>query len=523
MPRRTIFLLSFLISLFASMPALRAQLPPVKKDPLSPAQNAQGAAGCSTTGASSCAEAAAKILPIVMGPSPMEENLRRLTDEIGGRVTGSPEMAKAVEWGVGVFRTAGVDVHTEKYTLPVTWSEGNTRLELLGPMKFPVRLKAEGWSPAAPASGIEAHVVDVGYGNEDDFAKAGASVKGAILLVRSDIGSTWADLYNEYLRPPITIEQALKGGARAILWMGGRERLLLYRHTNSLAGEIDKIPQAFVAREDALRLARTIAAYPGKVRARFDMPNKIGGPIEQENVVGEIRGYEKPDEIVILGAHLDSWELGTGALDNGCNAALVIEAARAIKATGLLPRRTIRFVLFSGEEQGTIGSFEYVKAHRAELDKIRAMITYDAGIGRVTGYSLGGRRDIEAGVREVLKPLEAWGANNHTYDASFGTDNFDFMLEGVPTLVANQEEANYLPNYHAASDTLDKVDMRELKLHAALAALTAWGIADRAEPLGKRLSRAELDGLVKETGLDQQMKLLGYWDAWQNGERGRKP
>jgi hypothetical protein len=363
----------------------------------------------------------------------------------------------------------------------------------------------------------------VGYGNEGDFAKAGSSVKDAILLVHSDIGSTWADLFNEYLRPPTIIEHAVKEGARAILWMGARERLLLYRHTNSLAGKIDKIPQAVVAREDAMRLARTVAAYPGKVRARFDMPNKVGGAIEQENVVGEIRGYEKPDEVVILGAHLDSWELGTGALDNGCNAALVIEAARAIKATGLLPRRTIRFVLFSGEEQGTVGSFEYVKAHRAELDKIRAMITYDAGIGRVTGYSLGGRRDIETGVREVLKPLEAWGANNHTFDASFGTDNFDFMLEGVPTLVANQEDANYLPNYHAASDTLDKVDMRELKLHTVLAALTAWGIADRAEPLGKRLSRGELDVLVKETGLDQQLKLLGYWDAWQSGARGRKP
>ena len=207
----------------------------------------------------------------------------------------------------------------------------------------------------------------------------------------------------------------------------------------------------------------------------------------------------------------------------GLEAGPVIEAARAIKATGLLPRRTIRFVLFSGEEQGTIGSYEYVKAHRAELDKIRAMITFDAGIGRVTGYSLGGRRDIEAGVREVLKPLESWGANNHTYDASFGTDNFDFLLEGVPTLVANQEEANYLPNYHAASDTFDKVDIRELKLHTALAALAAWGIADRTEPLGKRLSRVELDVLVKETGLDQQLKALGYWDAWQSGARGRKP
>jgi len=498
-------------------------MPPAQKDSLIPGQGAQGKAGCSATEASSCAEAAAKILPIVMGSSPMEENLRRLTDEIGGRVTGTPEMAKAVGWGVAAFRAAGVDVHMEKYAVPITWSEGDTRLGLLGPAKFPVRLKATGWSPATPAGGIEANVVDVGYGNEDDFVKAGASIKGAILLVHSDIGSTWADLFNEYLRPPAIIEHALKGGAKAILWMGARERLLLYRHTNSLAGEIDKIPQAVLAREDAMRLARTVTAYPAKVRVRFDMPNKIGGPIEQENVVGEIRGYEKPDEIVILGAHLDSWELGTGALDNGCNAALVIEAARAIKATGLLPRRTIRFVLFSGEEQGTIGSFEYVKAHRAELDKIRAMITYDSGIGRVTGYSLGGRRDIETGVREVLKPLEAWGANNHTYDASFGTDNFDFMLEGVPTLVANQEEANYLPNYHAASDTLDKVDMRELKLHTVLAALTAWGIADRAESLGKRLSRAELDVLVKETGLDQQLKALGYWDAWQSGARGRKP
>jgi carboxypeptidase Q len=523
MLRLTIFLSLLLFSVSVYPTPTQAQLPQATKDPLSPMQGAQAQAGCSVTEASSCAQAAAKILPIVLGSSPMEENLRRLTDEIGGRVTGTPEMAKAVEWGIATFRAAGVDVHTEKYMLPVTWSEGNTRLELLGPVKFPLRLKAEGWSPATPAGGTEAPVVDVGYGTDDDFSKAGTSIKGAILLVHSDIGSTWADLFSEYLRPPVTIDHAVKGGAAAILWIGARERLLLYRHTNSLAREIDKIPQAVLAREDGLRLARTVAAYPGNVRVRFDMPNKIGGPIEQQNVVGEIRGYEKPDEAVILGAHLDSWELGTGALDNGCNAALVIEAARAIKATGLLPRHTIRFVLFSGEEQGTIGSFAYVKAHRAELDKIRAMITFDAGIGRVTGYSLGGRRDIETGVREALKPLESWNVNNHTYDASFGTDNFDFMLEGVPTLVANQEEANYLPNYHAASDTLDKVDMRELKLHTVIAALTAWGIADRAEPLGKRLSRAELDVLVKETGLDQQLKALGYWDAWQSGQRGRKP
>jgi carboxypeptidase Q len=518
--RKTSSLTFLILCLLFLLPAV-AQLPPRKQDPL--LQSSQASAGCSVTDASSCAQAAAKILPLVMGPSPMEENLRRLTDEVGGRVTGSPEMAKAVEWAVGALRASGIDVHTEKYTLPVTWSEGDTRLDLLGPVTFPVRLKSSGWSPATPPGGIDASLIDVGYGTEDDFGRAGASIKGAILLAHSDIGSTWADLFNEYLRPPDIIKRAIAGGASAILWMGARERLLLYRHTNTLDGKIDKIPQAVVAREDAMRLARTIAAYPGKLRVHFSMPNQIGGPIDQENVIGEIHGYEKPDESVILGAHLDSWELGTGALDDGCNAAMVIEAARAIKATGLLPKRTIRFILFSGEEQGTVGSYEYVKAHRAELDKIRAVIAYDAGIGRVTGYSLGGRRDIEPGVREVLKPLESWAANNHTYDASFGTDNFDFLLEGVPTLVANQEEANYLPNYHAASDTFDKVDMRELKLHAALAALTAWGIADRTEPLGKRLSRAELDVLVKDTGLDQQLKALGYWDAWQSGARGRKP
>jgi carboxypeptidase Q len=520
MPR--LLLASLLLCAFASCSA--AQLPAAKTDPLGkPVPGIQGAVGCSATETSSCAEAAAKILPQIMGPSPMAQNLRRLTDEVGGRVTGSPEMAKAVDWALAAFRASGIDAHTEKYTFPVTWSEGVTRLELLGPVKFPVRLVAVGWSPATPPEGIEANLVDVGYGTPDDFEHAGGSVKGVILLAYTELGSTWADLDNEYLQPPAVINRAVKGGAAAILWMGARERLLLYRHTNTGDGQLDVIPQATLAREDAMRLMRAIAANPGKVRVRFTMPNQIGGPVEQQNVIGEIRGREKPDEAVILGAHLDSWELGTGALDNGCNAAMVIEAARAIKATGLVPRRTIRFALFSGEEQGLFGSWQYVLAHRAELDKIRAVIVYDDGIGRVNGYSLSGRGDIQAAVQEILKPLESWDVNHHNLDGDIGTDNWDFLLEGVPTLLPNQEEANYLPNYHAASDTFDKVDIRELKINAALAALTAWGVADRAEPLGKRLSRAEIEQQLKDTGLDEKMKQLGIWQSWESGARGRKP
>jgi carboxypeptidase Q len=516
-------LFAFFSGLFALAPYVEAQIPPVSQNPLIPGQSAPGTAACSTTEASSCAQAAAKLLPIVMGPSPMEENLRRLTDEIGGRVSGTPKMAEAVAWGIAAFRAAGVDVHTEKYMLAATWEEGDSRLDLLGPVKFPMRPTSEAWAPATPPGGLDGNVIDLGYGEENDFAKAGASIKGAILLVQTDMITSFDELYQWWTKPPAIIERAVKSGAAAILWMGARDRLLLYRESNSLAGEIDRIPQAIVAREDALRLARTVAAHPGKVLVHLDLPNKIGGPIEQQNVVAEIHGYEKPDEVVILGAHLDSWELGSGALDNGCSAAMVIEAARAVKATGLLPRRTIRFVLFSGEELAMLGSHEYVKAHGGELDKIRAMITFDAGTGRFTGYSLGGRRDTEAGVREILRPLESWNVNNHTYDASASSDNFDFLLEGVPTLVANQDEANYFPNYHAASDTFDKVDMRALKLHTVIAALTAWGIADRTEPLGKRLSRAEIEAQLKETGLDKQLKSYGLWDSWQSGARGRKP
>src|ERR1700686_5204234 len=525
MRRRTLLLIIFTCTL-ALASHTRAQIPPplptTENDPLHRAQT-PSAAACTTDASSSCAEVAAKIPPLILGPSPMSENLRRLTDEIGGRVTGSPAMERAVQWGTSAFCAAGIDLHAEKYQLPPTWSEGDTPLELLGEIKFPLRAVSIGWSPATPPSGIEANIVDMAYGTPQDFAAAGAQLKGAILLVHTDLGSTWADLFNEYFRPPDIIDRAIQAGAAAILWESARERLLLYRHTNISDGQLEKLPQAIVAREDALRLSRTVLAYPGKIRARFSMPNKIGPPIDQENVVAEIRGYEKPDESVILGAHLDSWDLGTGALDNGCNAALVIEAARVLKATGLRPRRTIRFILFSGEEQGLLGSWAYVKTHRSELDKIRAVIIFDSGVGRVTGYSLGGRSDIGPAVREVLKPLDSWELNRHTTDAQTGSDHFDFLIEGLPTLIANQEEANYLPNYHAASDTLDKVDVRELKLNTTIAALTTWGLADRPRPPGKRLSRAEVEILMKETGLDQQMKSMGFWSDWEKGTRGRKP
>ncbi len=462
-----------------------------------------------------------RLIGHILGPSPMEENLRRLTDEIGGRVPGTDGNRKGVAWAEEAFRKAGVDeVHREKFTMPASWSEGPTRLEIISPTPFTAHAISIAWSPALP-SPVEASVVDLGEGTDADFARAGMAAKGAVILIHSKVLRTWADLFNEYAVAPPIIERAVKAGVVCILWTATREQGVLYRHINSLDGAIDRIPQLLVAREDALKVARFIATGQA-VRARVALPNQAGGPIEVENVVAEIRGADKAGEVVMQGAHLDSWELGTGALDNGCNSAIVVEVARAIRAAGIKPRRTLRFVLWNGEEQGLLGSWAYVRAHRAELDRIAAYLNIDGGIGHITGFSLGGRKDIEGAVREVLRPVASWGMNEHTLDATTGTDHVDFLLEGVPTLNANQLEGNYLPNYHATSDTIDKVDIRELKLHAAYAAVALIGIANREERIGKRQSRAEIEQLIQETGFGEQLKIFGQWQMWLDGRRGRQ-
>jgi hypothetical protein len=458
-----------------------------------------------------------------LGASPLEQNLRYMTDTIGGRVTGSPAAERAVGWAVEAFRHAGVDeVHTENFSVAVGWSEGQTRIEVLSPEPFPVRTVSIGWSPAIPGDGISTKVVDVGSGDDAGFAKVGAAANGSIVLIHQNILVTWEDLLGEYQVAPQIISRAVNSGAVAIFWMATRPNLLLYRHTVSAAGELEKLPQAVLAREDAERMARFLAGGQN-VSVHFELPNRITGPVNSENVVAEIRGREKPDEFVILGAHLDSWELGTGALDNGCNAALVIDAARVIKSSGSVPRRSIRFVIFTGEEQGMLGSWAYARTHRDELDRMVAAVIFDSGIGAVTGYSLGGRKDTLPAAREALEPVASLGVKDFTLDAESGTDNFDFLLEGVPTLVANQEPANYMLNYHAASDTFDKVDMPQLKKHVAIAAVTAYALADRQDRIGPRQSRAQVEQLLKDTGLEKDMQDQSLWPLWQKGARGSQP
>lgn len=465
-------------------------------------------------------DATHRVIAEAQKPSALGANLQQLTDQIGGRVPGTPAMQKAVEWGVANFKAAGADsVHTESFSIQTSWAEGATRMTVVAPERFTLRTVSIAWAPAlAPQSRVP--VVDVAQGTEADFAKAG-HIAGAVLLVHAEEIQTWDDLLAEYLNAPGVIDRAVKGNALAIAFQSTRPHDLLYRHTNAGDGEIDRLPMVLVARENAGRVARLLASGQ-KLYADLSIPNTIGGPITAANVVAEIRGSEKPDEFVILGAHLDSWDLGTGALDNGCNAALVVDSLRAIKASGVRPRRTIRFILFSGEEEGMLGSHTYTLAHRAELDKIAGVVIFDSGIGRVTGFSLGGRRDVVNAATTLVAPLKSLDASILTTDADWGTDNFDFLLQGVPTFVANQEEANYLLNYHAMSDTFDKIDLAELRKHAVEASALTIGLATAPEPPGPRLHHAEIEQTLDETHLADQLKKFGMWSDWESGKRGRK-
>ena len=475
-----------------------------------------------------------KVIQGALQPSPIQENLRRLTDEIGGRVPGTPAMQHAVQWGMQAFTAAGADsVHSEGFEIPNSWSEGATEMSAttahqvsaagLGGgtvlSSFHVRAVSVAWAPALPAV-KHVPVADVGQGTEADFQKAG-DLAGKVLLVHSVVLKTWDDLFAEYSSAPPIIDRAVKAKAKAVAFMATREHDILYRHTNSAAGEIDRLPMVIVAREDGERMARLLAAG-NLVWADLSIPNQIGGPVKTSNVIAEIRGAEKPEEFVILGAHLDSWELGTGALDNGCNAALVVDALRAIKAAGVTPRRTIRFILFSGEEEGLLGSRAYASNHRAELDRAAGVVIYDSGTGKTTGFSLGGRKDVLLTARDLVAPLAQFDAKDLKLDMEWGTDHFDFMLEGVPTFVADQQEANYLENYHAVSDTYDKTDFPQLKKHVAEAAALTLELANLNQKVGPRLTHDQIEQTMRDTNSVEMFKAFGIWDEWQSGKRGRQ-
>lgn len=451
-------------------------------------------------------------------PSPELAQLRQLCDGIGGRVTGSPAFARALHWGMDGFKAAGVPARVEPFTLANGWTAAPPRIRVLGPMGFAPLATSWGWSP--PCAGTF-RILDGGDGSDTALKALGSRAKGAFIYLASEPMTTPEALFGEYATTSRQSAITKVLGAKGLIVQSTRPRKLLYRHLDPRCddGRVADQVEIQIAREDGARLGRLLK--DGSVSADIRMPNRVSGPVQAGNVIAEIPGSDLKDEVVLIGAHLDSWELGTGALDNGCNAAMVVGIARLFKAANLHPRRTVRFALFGGEEEGMLGSRAYVKAHRAELDRIRAVVIYDEGLGKVSGFSMGGRPEWRPILDAALSPEGADAPKAHTEDAFVGTDNYDFLVEGVPTLIANQDWTDYLPNYHAESDTFDKVDAGALKRQTDQAALLMWGLAN-APTLPDRQSRAQVESLLKSTGMEPQMKTFGMWEGWTDRSRGRK-
>ena len=460
-----------------------------------------------------------RLVAAMLGDTPVVTDLQELTDSIGARVTGSDTNRDAVAWAAATLQQTGVAVITEDFQMPAVWQESFVAVVISGDATFDAKAVAKPFSISANA--LAGPLLDAGFGTEADFERLGSSAHGAWLLVETtvlDDDAGLGGLFAEYAEAPGFEARAAAVGAAGVAVMSSRPKNLLFRH-NAAAGSNNTEALLVLEREHAKRALRLIRS--GNT---LDLTATIG--VEQQenitstNVIAEIKGRSRPDEIVLFGAHLDSHDLGTGALDNGVNVVMLINIARQMTRLGLQPERTIRLALWNGEEQNLDGSWKYTQQHEDELDNHIVAASFDIGSGRTTGFFTGGRPGLAPLVDSYLAPVAGLGPFQQIDIPLVGTDNYDFMMQGVPNLVANQSDANYASNYHAESDTFDKVDLHQLRLNSAIAAAVIWGFANDTARL-PRQTRAEIETLINSTDLEVQMRNFAVWDAWTDESRGR--
>ena len=460
-----------------------------------------------------------KLIGAMLSETPIEEDLQELCDEIGGRVTGSAANEKAVDWAMKKFQEAGIKAVKDPFTMPVLWLPEYTNVHITGESNFRPLAVAKYQSPPGKYSG---QLIYAGMGSEDDFEKLGSDLSGKFVLVESDLCLDINGLFAEYTMATNVEQMARKANAAGIVFMASRPKGLLYRFITSLATKED-LPQLVMVREDAKRCIRLLKDGK-KLNLDMQINAQVGGEFTSHNVIAEIKGSEKPEEVVVIGAHIDSWALGTGANDNGCNVNMMIDIARQMNKLGIQPKRTIRFALWNGEEQGYFGSWDYTVEHADQMHNHIMALSVDIGSGAITGFFTNGRAELIPAVEKVMKPVAALGDFTSLNVPIVGTDNFDFMLQGVGNLVANHRPAGYGINYHASSDTYDKVDLKSLKINSAIIAALTLGFAnlDDADITWKQQTRAEVNEMFKEHKTEFSMRMFNVWDPWVNGERGVK-
>ncbi|HMF93558.1 MAG TPA: M20/M25/M40 family metallo-hydrolase [Vicinamibacterales bacterium] len=414
------------------------------------------------------------------------EYVRELT-AIGPRLTGTPTFERAAQWAAQQLRAAGIaGVTLEPFTIADGWERDRATARIVAPIDRPLDVAALGWTPSTPDGGVVGDVVSIDHVTADRIASDPTRVHGRIVLLRDDETSGPADVVARRRR---ALDAALRdAGALAILSPDPDGQRLLGARDRAAGATMGVLPAAQVTADDARTVRRLIER--GRVRVAIELRNRvIAGPVSVSNVVGEIRGRDRPDEWVIVGAHLDSWDVGPAAQDNATGVAMVLDAARAIAALGEPPRRSIRFALWAGEEEGQLGSGAYVRAHAAELDGCVAVLNSDAGTGRLIGWTSPDRPDVAAAVRPLLQPLQR-AVGRVAFDIStryaFQSDGAAFIRAGIPMLDLNADDSRYEDIHHKTTDTIERVDAQQLTAGAAAVAATAYAIADAPARIAAR-------------------------------------
>jgi carboxypeptidase Q len=409
--------------------------------------------------------------------------LAELTDTFGHRLSGSDALEAAIRWAEAEMQKDGLEnVRLEPVRVP-HWVRGQESAEMVSPRRHAIAMLGLGNSIGTPAEGLEAEVLPLR--SFQDLEAAGSRVKGRIVLFNVPF-TTYGETV-QYRASGASRASAL--GAVAMLVRSVGPPGLRTPHTGALsyAEGSPRIPAAAIATEDADRIQRLVDRGVA-VRVRLRMQAQMLPDADSFNVVGEIRGREAPGEIVALGGHFDSWDVGTGAIDDGGGCVVTWEAARLMKKLNLRPRRTVRVVLWTNEENGLRGGLAYRDRHRQELANHVLMIESDSGAFRPTGFGFSGSEAARSRVRSIAALLR--GIEAHEIGPGGGGADIGPSVEaaGIPAM-SLQVEGNYFLYHHTPADTVDKLDPADMSRAAAAIAVMTYVIADMPQRLASAAAR----------------------------------
>ena len=423
---------------------------------------------------------AAKLIAAATADQFAWDRLAELTDTFGQRLSGSDNLNRAIAWAVETMKRDGLDnVHTERVMIP-RWVRGNESLEIINPPHHVIPMLGLGGSIATPEAGIEADVMVVSSG--DELSKRAAEAKGKIVLFNvpyTNYGETVA--YRSGGASMAARHGAVAMLVRAVGPMGHRTP-----HTGNMtyAPDVARIPAAAIPVEDAQRIQRLVSrGVP--VRVRLKMEAKFDADVESFNVVGELRGTEKPAEIVLVGCHFDSWDPGTGASDDAVGCIVTWEAARLMKKLNLKPRRTVRVVLFTNEENGLRGGNAYRDAHAEEAAHHVFALESDSGVFAPARLGFSGSEAARKIISEIATLLTPIGMQE-VVPGGGGADIGPIATLGkVPMMAYAGDPTRYFTIHHTPADTIDRIDPQEVSKAAASIAAMVYVIADMPQALPK--------------------------------------